>query len=163
MSSSPSEPPSQKQKVGNTEERVAASPTPNAPVGEVEKTQHLDESRSPTEATPENATASTGRPGLEGAGDEMGTVGKGSEEIPSSGPILPPPPASAHLPIARLLFYMDDPAGTSEEAAMEDDSDDELVTDIRASPPSCEYNHGEDLEDDPQLTMANLRKFQANL
>jgi len=37
------------------------------------------------------------------------------------------------------------------------------VDEITASPPRFEYNHDEDLEDDPQLTLGNMKKFQANV
>jgi len=66
------------------------------------------------------------------------------------------------LPFAQLV-YVDKPTGTPEEVAEEGEPDDDLVNEIRASPPPCKYNHDEDLEDDPQLTQGNLKKFQANI
>ena len=35
--------------------------------------------------------------------------------------------------------------------------------DLRASCPPCRYNHDEELEDDPQLTLSDLKKFQVNI
>ena len=83
-----------------------------------------------------------------------------SQEIPTGEPILPPPPASARLPFARLL-HMSGQAGTIEEASEE--LDDELREEIRVSPPAFEDYHGENLEEDPQLTQRNLNKFQENI
>ena len=83
-----------------------------------------------------------------------------SQEIPTGEPILPPPPASARLPFARLL-HMSGQAGTIEEASEE--LDDELREEIRVSPPPFEDYHGENLEEDPQLTQRNLNKFQENI
>ena len=37
------------------------------------------------------------------------------------------------------------------------------MEEITTSPPPFEYYHGEDLEDDPQLTLGNLKKFQASV
>ena len=37
------------------------------------------------------------------------------------------------------------------------------MDEIIASPPRFEYYHGEDLEDDPQLMLENINKFQANV
>ena len=42
-----------------------------------------------------------------------------------------------------------------------EDSDDSLLEEITASPPRFECYHGEQLEDDPQLTAGNMKKFQA--
>ena len=36
-----------------------------------------------------------------------------------------------------------------------------MLEEIRASPPPFEYYHGEQLEDDPQLTAENMKKLQA--
>ena len=58
---------------------------------------------------------------------------------------------------------MDKLTGAPEELAEEGESDDVLVDRLRASPPPCEYNYDEDLEDDRQLTLGNLKKFQANI
>ena len=41
------------------------------------------------------------------------------------------------------------------------ESSDSLLEEIRASPPPFEYYRGEQLEDDPQLTAENMKKFQA--
>ena len=38
---------------------------------------------------------------------------------------------------------------------------DSLLEEIRASPPPFECYHGEQLEDDPQLTAGKMKKFQA--
>jgi len=45
----------------------------------------------------------------------------------------------------------------------EGESSDDFVDEITASPPPFQYYHGEDLEDDPQLMLGNLKKFQANV
>ena len=37
------------------------------------------------------------------------------------------------------------------------------MDEITASPPPFKYYHGEDLEDDPQLMLENIKKFQANV
>ena len=42
-----------------------------------------------------------------------------------------------------------------------EESSDSLLEEIRASPPPFECYHGEQLEDDPQLTAENMKKFQA--
>ena len=42
-----------------------------------------------------------------------------------------------------------------------EESSDSLLEEIRASPPPFEFYYGEQLEDDPQLTVENLKKFQA--
>ena len=74
---------------------------------------------------------------------------------------MPPYNGSVKLPVARLL-YTDEPTGTPEEIAEEEESGNDLIREIRASPP-CEYNYDEDLGDDPQLTLGNLKKLQANI
>ena len=45
----------------------------------------------------------------------------------------------------------------------EEELSDSLLDEITASPSHFECNHGEDLEDDPQLTLGNMKKFQANV
>ena len=45
----------------------------------------------------------------------------------------------------------------------EGESSDDFVDEITASPPPFQSYHGEDLEDDPQLMLGNLKKFQANV
>ena len=81
-----------------------------------------------------------------------------SEEIPVGEPIVPPYNGSKALPFARLL-HEDRTAGASPE--VDEESSDSLLEEIRASPPPFEYYHGEQLEDDPQLTAENMKKFQA--
>ena len=44
---------------------------------------------------------------------------------------------------------------------MLEESSDSLLEEIRASSPPFECYHGEQLEDDPQLTTENMKKFQA--
>ena len=84
------------------------------------------------------------------------------QEIPVGEPIIPPYNGSKVLPIARLL-HEDRTAGASPDLEEEEESSDDLVDEITASPPRFEYNHDEDLEDDPQLTLGNMKKFQANV
>ena len=62
------------------------------------------------------------------------------------------------LPFTRLL-HEDRTTGASTGA--DEESSDSLLEEIRASPPPFEYYHGEQLEDDPQLTAGNMKKFQA--
>ena len=52
-------------------------------------------------------------------------------------------------------------AGVSPDADKVEESSDSLLEEIRASPPPFESYHGEQLEDDPQLTAGNMKKFQA--
>jgi len=86
-----------------------------------------------------------------------------SEEIPVGEPIIPPYNGSKVLPVARLL-HEDRTAGASPDLEEEEEeSSDGLLVEITASPPRFECNHGEDLEDDPQLTLGNMKKFQANV
>ena len=77
------------------------------------------------------------------------------EEIPVGEPFVPPYNGSKVLPLARLLHE----AGTS--LGVDEESSDSLLEEIRASPPPFEYYHGEQLEDDSQLTAGNMKKFQA--
>ena len=83
-----------------------------------------------------------------------------SEEIPGGEPIIPPYNGSKILPVARLL-HEDKVAGVSPDDGEEEESSDSLLEEITASPPHFECNHGEELEDDPQLTARNMKKFQA--
>ena len=85
-----------------------------------------------------------------------------SEEIPVGDPIIPPYNGSKVLLVARLL-HEDRTAGASPDLEEEEESSDGLLVEITASPPRFECNHGEDLEDDPQLTLGNMKKFQANV
>ena len=86
-----------------------------------------------------------------------------SEEILVGEPIIPPYNGSKILPVARLL-HEDRTAGASPDLEEEEaESSDGLLDEITASPPRFECNHGEDLEDDPQLTLGNMKKFQANV
>jgi len=81
-----------------------------------------------------------------------------SEEIPIGEPIIPPYNGSKALPFARLL-HEDRTAGAS--PGVNGESSDSLLEEITASPPPFEYYHGEQLEDDPQLTAENMKKFQS--
>ena len=56
-----------------------------------------------------------------------------------------------------------EPIGAEEELVEKGEYDDDLINEVRASPPPCEYNYDEDLEDDRQLTLGDLKKFQANI
>ena len=91
---------------------------------------------------------------------EAGT--QSSEEIPIGEPIIPPYNGSKVFPVARLL-HEERTSGASSDLEGEEESSDDLVDEITASPPCFECNHGEDLEDDPQLTLGNMKKFQANV
>jgi len=82
------------------------------------------------------------------------------EEIPVGEPFVPPYNGSKVLPVARLL-HVDKTIGVSPDAGEVEESSDSLLEEIRASPPPFEYYHGEQLEDDPQLTAGNMKKFQA--
>ena len=81
-----------------------------------------------------------------------------SEEIPVGEPIVPPYNGSKVLPFARLL-HEDRVVGAS--PGVDEESSDSLLEEIAASLPPFEYYHGESLEDDPQLTVGNMKKFQA--
>ena len=84
-----------------------------------------------------------------------------AEEILTGEPILPPPSSFVGLPVDRLL-YMDEQVGGAAGASIEE-SDDELIKELTASPPPVVANLEEDLEDDPQLTAENIKKFQKNV
>ena len=88
-----------------------------------------------------------------------GAGSQSPEEIPVGEPIVPPYNGSKVLPVARLL-HAGKAAGVSPNAEVEEWSD-SLLEEIRASPPPFESYHGEQLEDDPQLTAGNMKKFQA--
>ena len=83
-----------------------------------------------------------------------------SEEIPIGEPIIPPYNGSKVLSVAQLL-HADKTTGVSPEAEEVEESGDSLLEEITASPPHFECYHGEQLEDDPQLTAGNMKKFQA--
>ena len=108
------------------------------------------EEGNPTTATPSNVAESSRRSG--GAGSQP------SEEIPVGEPIVPPYNGSKVLPVARLL-HEDRTAGAS--PGVDGESSDSILKEITASPPPFEYYHGEQLEDDPQLTAENMKKFQS--
>ena len=110
------------------------------------------EERALAAAAPSDVAESSGRTG--GMGSQP------SEEIPVCEPIIPPYNGSKVLPVARLLLT-DKTAGVSPEAEEAEESGDSLLEEITASPPRFECYHGEQLEDDPQLTARNMKKFQA--
>ena len=114
------------------------------------KQRRVAEERAPAVAAPSDVAESSRRVG--GAGSQP------SEEIPVGERIIPPYNGSKALPFARLL-HEDWTAGAS--PGVDEESSDSLLEEIRASPPPFEYCHGEQLEDDPQLTAENMRKFQA--
>ena len=86
-----------------------------------------------------------------------GGVGSHASEIPVGEPIVPPYNGSKVLPFARLL-HEDRTTGAS--ARVDEEPSDSLLEELMASPPPFEYYHGEQLEDDPQLTAGNMKKFQ---
>ena len=88
----------------------------------------------------------------------MGARLQSSKEIPVGEPIVPPYNGSKVLPVARLL-HVDKTTGVSPDAGEVEESSDSLLEEIRASPPPFERYHGEQLEDDPQLTAENMKKF----
>ena len=108
------------------------------------------EERAPVAAAPSYMAESSRRAG--------GTGSQPSEEVPVGEPIIPPYNGSKALPFARLL-HEDRIAGAS--PGVDEESSDSLLEEITASPPPFEYYHGEQLEDDPQLTAGNMKKFQA--
>ena len=83
-----------------------------------------------------------------------------SKVIPVGKPIVPPYNGSKALPFARV-FHENKTAGASPDVEEAGKSSDSLLEEIRASPPPFEYYHGEQLEDDPQLTAGNMKKFRA--
>ena len=110
------------------------------------------EGRAPPAAIAPGIAGSSGRAGGEGSNP--------SEEIPISEPIVPPYNGSKALPFARVL-HENRTVGASPDVLEAGESSDSLLEEIRASPPPFEYYHGEQLEDDPQLTAGNMKKFQA--
>jgi len=107
------------------------------------------EAGAPAAAAPDMAESSR-RAGGEGS--------RRLEEISVGEPIVPPYNGSKVLLFARLL-HEDRVAGAS--PGIDEESSDSLLEEILASLPSFEYYHGERLEDDPQLTAENMKKFQA--
>ena len=81
-----------------------------------------------------------------------------SEEVPVGEPIIPPYNGSKALPFARLL-HEDRTTGAS--PGVDEELSDSFLEEITTSPPPFEYYHGEQLEDDPQLTAENMKKFQS--
>ena len=110
------------------------------------------EEGAPATAAPSDMAESSWRTG--GMGSQP------SEETPVGEHIIPPYNGSKVLPVARLL-HADKTAGVSPEAKEEEESGNSLLEEITASPPRFECYHGEQLEDDPQLTARNMKKFQA--
>ena len=106
----------------------------------------------------EGAPAATAPDMAESSRRGGGEGSRCSEEIPVGEPIVPPYNGSKALPFARLL-HEDRTAGAS--PGFDEESSDSLLEEIRASPPPFEYYHVEQLEDDPQLTAGNMKKFQA--
>jgi len=117
----------------------------------VPKHRRVAEERAPPAAAPSDVAESSRRAG--GAGSQS------PEEIPVGEPIVPPYNGSKVLPVARLL-HAGKTTGVSPDAEVEELGD-SLLDEIRASPPPFECYHGEQLEDDPQLTTENMKKFQA--
>ena len=116
------------------------------------KHRRVDEERAPVAAAPSDVVESSRRAG--------GAESQSPEEIPVGEPIVPPYNGSKILPVARLL-HVDKMTGVSPDAEEVEESSDSLLEEIRASPPPFECYHGEQLEDDPQLTAENMKKFQA--
>jgi hypothetical protein len=106
----------------------------------------------PATAAPSDMAESSRRVG--------GTRVQSPEEIPVGEPFVPPYNGSKVLPLARLL-HADKTTGVSPDAEEVVESSDSLLEEIRASPPPFECYYGEQLEDDPQLTAENMKKFQA--
>jgi len=112
----------------------------------------VEERAPPAAAAPSDVAESSRRAG--GAGS------KPSEGVPVGEPIIPPYNGSKVLSVAQLL-HADKTTGVSPEAEEVEESGDSLLEEITASPPRFECYHGEQLEDDPQLTAGNMKKFQA--
>ena len=109
----------------------------------------------------EAKTPAAAAPGIKGSSRGAGAEGLDpSEEIPVGEPIVPPYNGSKALPFARVLHEVRT-AGASPDVEEAGESSDSLLEEIRASPPPFEYYHGEQLEDDPQLSAGNMKKFQA--
>ena len=112
----------------------------------------MAEERAPAIAAPSDVAESSRRAG--GVGSQP------SEDIPVGEPIIPAYNGSKVLPVARLL-HAGKTTGVSPDAEEVEGPSDSLLEEIRASPPPFESYHGEQLEDDPQLTAGNMKKFQA--
>ena len=106
------------------------------------------EERAPVAAAPSDMAESSRR--------AVGAGSYPSGEIPVGEPIIPPYKGSKALPFARLL-HEDRTTGAS--PGVDGESSDSLLEEIRASPPPFECYHSEQLEDDPQLTAGNMKKF----
>ena len=120
--------------------------------GPVPKQRRVLEGRAPAAAIAPGIAGSSGRAGGEGSNP--------SEEISIGEPIVPPYNGSKALPFAQV-FHENKTAGASPDVEEAGKSSDSLLEEIRASPPPFGYYHGEQLEDDPQLTVENMKKFQA--
>ena len=120
--------------------------------GPAPKQRRVVEGRAPAAAVAPGIAGSSGRAGGEGSNP--------LEEIPIGEPIIPPYNGSKVLSVAQLL-HADKTTGVSPEAEEVEESGDSLLEEITASPPRFECYHGEQLEDDPQLTAGNMKKFQA--
>jgi len=81
-----------------------------------------------------------------------------SNEIPIGEPIIPPYNGLKVLQVSRLL-HEERTAGASSDLEGQEESSDDLLDEITASPPRFECNRGKDLEGDPQLTLGNMKKF----
>ena len=117
--------------------------------GVVPKQRRVVKERAPAAAASSDVVESSRRAG--GVGSQP------SEEIPIGEPIVPPYNGSKALPFARPL-HEDRTAGAS--PGVDKESRDSLLEEITASPPCFECYHGEQLEDDLQLTARNMKKFQ---
>ena len=119
--------------------------------GPVPKHRRVAEEGAPTTAAPFDVAESSRRIG--GGGSQS------PEEIPVGEPIVPPYNGLKVLLVARLL-RAGKTTGVSPDAEEVEEWSDSLLEEIRASPPPFESYHGEQLEDDPQLTAENMKKFQ---
>ena len=108
------------------------------------------EERAPAAAAPSDVAESSRRAG--------GAALQSPEDIPVVDPIVLPYNGSRILLVARLL-HVDKMTGVSPDAEEVEESSDSLLEEIRASPPPFECYYGEQLEDDPQLTAENMKKF----
>ena len=118
--------------------------------GVAPKQRRVVEDGVPAAAAPSDLVESSRRVG--------GTRVHSPEEIPVGEPFVPPYNGSKVLPLARLL-HADKTTGVSLDAEEVEESSDSLLEEIRASPPPFECYYGEQLEDDPQLTAENMKKF----
>ena len=106
----------------------------------------------------ERVPAAAAAPDMAESSRRTGGVGSHPSEIPVGEPIIPPYNGSKVLPVARLQ-HASKTAGVSPYAEEAEESSDSLLEEIAASPPHFESYHGERLEDDPQLTVGNMKKF----